>query len=283
MAGHHELIDLNYARRGMVDWLHVNGIDYHPKLDQIVLSVHHFSEIWIIDHSTTTAEAAGHRGGRSGKGGDLLYRWGNPVTYRMGTFRDQRLFAQHDARWIEPGQPGEGNIMIFNNGQRRADGSYSSVDEITTPINPKGGYEKGADAFGPVKSAWSYTAPNKSDFFSTNISGAHRLSNGNTMICSGAPGILFEVTANGEKVWEYVNPFSRTGGGPRQGGRQGRSQPNSQFGGGPLRNQGGQNGPRGGFGGPRRGPGGPGGGRPTFRATRIALDHPALKGRKLAE
>ena len=77
-----------------------------PALDQIVISVHEFSEFWIIDHSTTTAEAAGHTGGRSGKGGDLLYRWGNPRVYRAGTKADQTLFAQHNAQWIPPGLPG---------------------------------------------------------------------------------------------------------------------------------------------------------------------------------
>ena len=64
------------------DWTHVNAVDFNSKLDQIVISVHDFSELWIIDHSTTKAEAAGHTGGRSGKGGDLLYRWGNPRVYR---------------------------------------------------------------------------------------------------------------------------------------------------------------------------------------------------------
>ena len=73
------------AQRVNPDWTHVNSVDYNAELDQIVLSVHEFSEIWIIDHSTTKAEAAGHTGGRSGKGGDLLYRWGNPRVYRAGT------------------------------------------------------------------------------------------------------------------------------------------------------------------------------------------------------
>ena len=63
-------------------------------LDQIVLSNHNLSEIWIIDHSTTTLEAASHSGGNSGKGGDLLYRWGNPQAYDQGTGADQLLNHQ---------------------------------------------------------------------------------------------------------------------------------------------------------------------------------------------
>ena len=76
------------SQRVNPDWTHVNSVDYNAELDQIVISVHEFSEIWIIDHSTTTAEAAGHTGGRSGKGGDLLYRWGNP----------RRLSRRHQGR-----------------------------------------------------------------------------------------------------------------------------------------------------------------------------------------
>lgn len=56
-----------------------------------------------------------------------------------------------------------------------------------------------------------YAAPNPSDFFSAIISGAHRLPNGNTFICSGFPGIIFEVTSAGETVWRYVNPVNDQG------------------------------------------------------------------------
>src|SRR5262249_37308023 len=85
------------------DWTHVNAVAYNPELDQIMLSVPLSSEIWVIAHGTTTAEAAGHTGGKRGKGGDLLYRWGNPRTYRAGTKADQRLFSQHNAQWIPKG------------------------------------------------------------------------------------------------------------------------------------------------------------------------------------
>ena len=60
------------------DWMHSNAVAYNAELDQVLLNVLEFNEFWIIDHSTTTAEAAGHTGGKHGKGGDLLYRWGNP-------------------------------------------------------------------------------------------------------------------------------------------------------------------------------------------------------------
>ena len=117
------------------DWTHVNAVAYHAELDQIMLTVRAFSELWIIDHGTTSAEAAGHTGGKSGKGGDLLYRWGNPQAYRAGTRADQRLFAPHGAHWIPPGRPGTGHVLVFNNGLRRPGGDYSSVDEIVLPLD----------------------------------------------------------------------------------------------------------------------------------------------------
>jgi hypothetical protein len=198
------------------DWTHFNCVAYNPELDQVVVSVHGFSEFWIIDHSTTTSEAASHSGGKSGKGGDLLYRYGNPRAYRAGTKADQKLFAQHNAHWIPPGLPGEGHLLVYNNGAGRPDGSYSSVDELVLPVDADGhyAYQTGA-AYGPDKPVWSYTAPKKTDFFSSFISGAQRLPNGNTLICSGANGTIFEVTPEKEIVWKYLNPVKNTpGGGP---------------------------------------------------------------------
>ena len=190
------------------DWNHTNSIDYNPALDQIILSVRSFHEIWIIDHSTTSAEAAGHTGGRYGKGGDLLYRWGNPEVYNAGTIEDRQLFDQHDANWIEPGLPGEGNILIFNNGNKRPTGQYSTVIEIVPPLEPDGSYALDADSvFGPVKPVWMYPDPIEEDFYSGFASGAQRLPNGNTLICSATEGLLLEVTADKEIVWKYISPF----------------------------------------------------------------------------
>lgn len=205
IADHPELIDLNFGGR-QVDWNHINSVDYNEEFDQILLSSHNQNEIWIIDHSTTTEEAAGHTGGKCGTGGDLLYRWGNPQAYRAGSPKDQKFFGQHDAQWIESGCPGEGNILVFNNGHRSPDGQFSSVDEIIPPVDGNGNYHKMSEsAFGPKKQVWIYTAEPLTDFYSGHISGAQRLPNGNTLICSGADGIFFEVTWNKEIVWEYVN------------------------------------------------------------------------------
>lgn len=191
------------------DFTHINAIAYNPQLDQIALSVPTFNEIWIIDHSTTTREAAGHTGGKSGKGGDLLYRWGNPRAYGRGKMEHQRLFSQHDVRWIPKGYPGEGNLTIFNNGPGRPDGPYSSVIEIRPPVNNDGNYTIGPTGrFGPDNPEWEYTAPIKRTFYADFISGAHRLINGNTLICAGPEGRFFEVTKAGDIVWQYKNQYS---------------------------------------------------------------------------
>jgi hypothetical protein len=203
VAHHPELINLNYrgtgTRPGSADWNHINAIDYNAELDQILLSVRNFSEIWVIDHSTTTAEAAGHSGGNSGQGGDLLYRWGNPQAYDAGDAGDQQLFVQHDAQWIPSGYPGAGNILVFNNGAGRPDGDYSSVDEIIPPVDNAGYYP----GYGPTGPVWTFTADTPTDFYATNISGAQRLSNGNTLICDGPDAYFFQVTTAGDVVWEY--------------------------------------------------------------------------------
>ncbi|HNQ23789.1 MAG TPA: aryl-sulfate sulfotransferase [Phycisphaerae bacterium] len=203
--------------RMMADWCHTNSIDYNAKLDQIALSVHTFNEIWIIDHSTTTQEAAGHAGGRYGKGGDLLYRWGNPRAYGAGGAKDQTLFAQHDARWIPEGYSGSGHLLVFNNGTGRPGEPYSSIVEFAPPIDAAGRYRlEPGKAYEPAKPSWEYAAGNKTDFFASHISGAQRLPNGNTLICSGEAARIFEVTAEGKTVWDYVNPyFEREG--PREG------------------------------------------------------------------
>jgi hypothetical protein len=204
------LININFygaGTPGIADWLHINSIDYNPDLDQIMLSVRTFSEIWIIDHSVTNAEAAGHIGGRHGVGGDLLYRWGNPAAYDRGSARDQQLFGQHNSRWITGPRSDSGKIMVFNNGLVRLQ-SNSTVDVIAPPILSDGSYQSsGNAAYGPQSLFWQYAAPASMNFFSAYISGAQPLSNGNTLICEGDNGRFFEVDGKGNVVWEYVNPI----------------------------------------------------------------------------
>jgi hypothetical protein len=204
-----ELINANYrALLNTEDWLHLNSIDYNESLDQILLSSHSFSEIWIIDHSTTTVEAASHSGGNSSKGGDLLYRWGNPFAYNQ-TGASRFFWGQHDAYWIPEGMPYQNQIMVFNNGNGRAGGNYSTVEVIDPPVT---GYTYTQSLpFAPAVQSWIYNAGNTNGFYAQNISGAQQLLNGNVLICDGPAGRFSEVNSDGIMVWDYINPVGGTG------------------------------------------------------------------------
>ena len=212
VSEHPELMNINYmgpgnnASGGKADWIHANSIDYNEELDQIIISSRALSEFWIIDHSTTTEEAASNSGGNAGMGGNLLYRWGNPRAYDRGTINDRVLFGQHHAQWIDKDFPGGNNIILFNNGRNRPDGNYSSIDELSPPIT---GYNYDIEfnsSYGPSDLVWSYVASNPPDFYADHISGCQRLPNGNTLICSGPDGIFYEVDDMSNILWEYKNP-----------------------------------------------------------------------------
>jgi len=110
--------------------------------------------------------------------GNVLWKLGSPP-----------LAQQHDPRPLA-----NGNILIFDNGTHRRDhpATFSRVIEVDPRNNAI---------------VWQYTDPALFDFFSPYISGAQRLANGNTLICEGIYGRLFEVTQAGEVVWEYINPY----------------------------------------------------------------------------
>ena len=96
VADHPERIDVNGTGMKIPQfWNHVTGIDYNAQLDQVMLSIRGNSELFVIDHQLTTAQAAGTNGGRYSKGGDILYRWGNPAQYNRGTSANQQLYQQH--------------------------------------------------------------------------------------------------------------------------------------------------------------------------------------------
>lgn len=215
IAEHPERIDINAPLTGVdprkADWYHANAVDYNPGLDQVMISVRHYSEIWVIDHGTTNEEAAGHSCGRYGRGGDLLYRWGNPMMYDRGSEENRQLHDQHDAHWIPEGLPGAGHILLFDNGETRSP-QYSTVVEFTPPVDSRGSYAIESDsAFAPSHPSWSYGHDLEPRFFSRYMAGAQRLPDGNTLVCKGPSGAFIEVTPDGETVWKYVNPVTGAG------------------------------------------------------------------------
>lgn len=214
ISDHPELFDINLAdinssnSHASFDYNHFNAIDYNDELDQILISVRNSDEIWIIDHSTTTEEAAGHTGGNAGMGGDILYRWGNASAYEGAPIGEQKLFGQHGVHWLKVG-PEAGNILIYNNGNGRPGTDFSTAEILEPPLNQDGStYARNADnTFGPETVKWSYGQEPGENFSSPFLSNVQYLPNGNFLINVGSRGNIFEINPDREKVWEYEIPL----------------------------------------------------------------------------
>ncbi|HJM84290.1 MAG TPA: aryl-sulfate sulfotransferase [Candidatus Marinimicrobia bacterium] len=205
ISEHPELMDINCGTVGNDtggpqgangDWMHINAVNYNPELDQIVISSRGQDEIFILDHSTTLDEAAGHVGGNSGKGGDFLYRWGNPANYGRGDESDKILNDQHSINWIPPGYPGEGNLILFNNFH---EDSQSAVLELSAPLEDGNYILDGSEPYGPETWEWMYMG----DITTPMQGGAFRLENGNTLITQCHTSTIVEVDMDGNVVWQY--------------------------------------------------------------------------------
>ena len=201
-----QLFNIN-AYNSLGDFTHLNCVDFNSELNQIIFSSRSLNEIFIIDHSTTTEEAKSHIGGIYGKGGDFLYRWGNPINYNRGDLSNQKLHAPHGVNWINSDYPGGGNILLFDN---EYDVSISAIIEFQPPILSNGLYSLDAnEPFEPNEYTWiNYS----SDYFSLSHSGAFRMPNGNTLITIfGVPPLyeinIIEIDENGVLQWEYLGSF----------------------------------------------------------------------------
>ncbi len=197
VGDHPELLDINLSGGPFGgDWNHINGISYNPELDQIVITSHFMDELYVIDHSTTTEEAAGHTGGNAGMGGDILYRWGKPSNYDApgSTY----FHTVHCPVWIPDGYPGAGNILVYNNNEGYGN---SIIAEIVPPHDGTYTYylEPGS-AYGPAAPVWTYSA---AGFYSNHLGGCQRLPNGNTLIAESTSGYLFEVNEGGTTQWSF--------------------------------------------------------------------------------
>jgi hypothetical protein len=196
-----ELLDLamgyetSEGSGGGGDWLHMNSVSYNPHLDQLIVGVNWFEEFIVLDHGTTTAQAATHTGGTYGKGGDILYRWGHPSNY--GCTGTQILFRPHGASWIPhymPGTrkalPGAGNVLDISNNTAKG---Y----EVTLP-GTAGVYARTAgSAYGPASAKFSFDITG----MGSDQGSIQRLPNGNTLVSKGASTGVLEVDSIGAKVW----------------------------------------------------------------------------------
>lgn len=130
---------------------------------------------WLVSFRLTSTIAIVDR-----ESGAFRWKWG-----------PDELSHQHHASWLDGG-----NVLVFDNGAHRRRGpNFSQVIEVDP-------------ATGEIE--WTYKHPTIVGFYSFFVSGAERLANGNTLINSGAHGHLFEVTPEGETVWEFVSPFYYT-------------------------------------------------------------------------
>lgn len=180
---------LNINYKTAKDWIHMNGIDYNAELDQIIYSSHSQNEVYIIDHSTTTAQAASSSGGRSGKGGDILFRFGNPAAY--GATGTATIDVCHDAHWIDVG-PWKNKISYFNN--RGVSTTKSSVDIIQSPIVSNGFTYSGT---------WptTYNKRLACNGYTNNMGGSQQFSNGNQIYTLALSGMVYEVDSNDNQLW----------------------------------------------------------------------------------
>ena len=177
-----QLIDINYALRENGDIMHANGIYYDKSRDVIFVSINHYSEVWVIDHKYNTLET-------SGALGDLLFRLGNPRAYK-DTLSNTLFDRIHTPNLIPAGYPGSGNLLLFNNGLKA---KKSSVYEFIIPEKLT------IENIDKSHLIWSFS---DDSLFYGRISGAYRLSNGNTLICEGDYG-FWEVTDRNKIVWKY--------------------------------------------------------------------------------
>lgn len=193
---------------------HMNAISYNEKDDVVLLSLAMFAEIWIIDHSTNSREAAGSTGGNYGMGGDIIWRWGNPQTYGKGEACDQKLFWQHNAHFLTDDVPHKGDIMLFNNGLTRdangqpdknqicmglISGAYSNALELTLPRLTNGKIAAGK----APEIVWNFNSKGEHEIYSPFMSGAQRMPNGNTLMVQGCDKRIVEINSDGELVMDF--------------------------------------------------------------------------------
>ena len=185
--------------RGSFDWLHINSAHYVGPNRWFDQGDMRFAPNNVIISSREASLLA-----IVGRDGKIIWRLGPDFSESKELRAIRQIIGQHHAHIIPKGLPGAGNLLVFDNGG-------SSGYGFASPIAPDG---VGAFArstsrvveINPVtlELVWSYTNPR---FFSTNISSAQRLPNGNTLITAGAGGRMFEVTTQGAIVWEYMYPL----------------------------------------------------------------------------
>ncbi len=150
--------------------------------------IHPNGNRWSRAHTNTVFPLPDNRVLVSCKNLNLLFIVDKQTDAVVWHYQDDKMGGQHDAQILD-----NDNLLLFANGAYSADLHHSQVWEL----NPES-----------KQVVWRYQATdNPQSFFSPHIGGCQRLSSGNTLICEGAKGCIFEVTPRGEIVWEYVCPY----------------------------------------------------------------------------
>ena len=246
VADHPGRININLPGRPLKrDWLHCNSMDYNAESGHVVINSVQ-GELYVVDHDGTfvAGDAKASIAKAASKAGDFLYRFGDPARYAQGdpprvlenwesaTSGHKQMGGAHDVHWIRPGLPGAGHLLVLNNGQYLFQCTpQSSAMEINPFLDanerdsgkyvnpPDAGYRRETydkDTHNTPRQIskqviWSYRSVNSHSFFSHIGSSTQRLPNGSTFICSDTEGHFFEVTADGQLAWEYINPVTREG------------------------------------------------------------------------
>jgi len=239
IASYPNRLNINLTGHNLkADWLHCNSLDYNQTLDQIVVNSVQ-GEFYVIDHGNTfvAGNATSSIALAATSAGDFLYRFGDPARYGQGekpriledwtlsTTGNKQLGGSHNIQWIPEGLPGAGHFLVFNNAEYLSEHtSQSYVMEINPYLdasgNDTGHYVNPPDAgYVTVTSpavtdkttkqiskqvVWTYSGKSNMTLFATIGSGAQRLPNGNTLVCSDNDGYVSEVTPAGASVWEYI-------------------------------------------------------------------------------
>jgi len=182
-------IDINYnSSQSDGDIMHANGITIDETNDLLYVTVNYYSEVWVIDHSTSTTEAASSTGGNYNLGGDLVYRFGNPLTY--DNTGEVTLNRVHYPNLLDTG-----NMLVFSN--NIYNGQSAAIEyELSPPYTLVAGQDNEPSV------TWEFT---DSSLYSLTTSSASRMSNGNTLIGEGTAGTIWEVNDSGEVLWQNTN------------------------------------------------------------------------------
>lgn len=219
-------LNINYMgtpNQGPQDWIHMNALAYNPALNQIVISSRNLNEIYVIELTDSSSIAARDYGGKCGRGGDFIYRWGNPAAYNMGgAANPQQFFGQHSPYWPDTTSTTNSQLLINNDGFFN---TYSNCqinqrppiattfNFLSAPYNPAtGNYGMTANTVcSPALPSWTATAPG-TIYWNEFEGNAQLLPDSTLLVCAAQKGILYIMNPTTSQVTWQFNMYGNQGG-----------------------------------------------------------------------